>query len=311
MSFTTEEQEIQQPLSYEIFKFTYNNKVYRFTSYEQDITYDGWTYVHIPIRRSDIAIGTGSMEFGSCTIKFPASNLDVNDSSFDPPYDFTIEIKQIHVDSGNEVIIAIGTVISIDQNGQDLSLSVKNESFNMFENVPKVRIQRLCNNRLFDTTCGLLRSQYEMFVEVVDFDMNIPVPSTGQRYWRNKMNSYVFNANQDLPFYSITYRDVKADTFGNLVSDYVNFVGEIEVDRTGKKYYLTAHLHLENKILSSPFIPDLQIGDILKVVVGCPKDPTTCLNRFGNLSQFVGFPYIPLDDVMSGFQYVTTYVPIP
>lgn len=310
MSFQSNEQEIQQPLSYELYTLQYDNKIYRFTSYEADVEYGGWTYKHIAISRGDIAIGNSSMEFGSCSIKLPASILDVNDSSFDPPYEFIIEIRQIHAITGDNIIILSGVIISIEQDNQGLTLFAKNETYNMFENVPKVRVQRSCNNRLFDDTCGLQRMAYVMYVEVTDFNMNIPVSSEGTTYWNNKFTKErlkFVDPPVRLPYYSINYRNIKANSHGNYLSDYSNFEGEIKLIRTGRRYYLAAHNNATAEILCSPYIPNLQIGDILEITVGCAKDPVYC-NSLGNIYNFVGFPYIPLQDVvLQGASTLTKY----
>jgi uncharacterized phage protein (TIGR02218 family) len=41
---------------------------------------------------------------------------------------------------------------------------------------------------------------------------------------------------------------------------------------------------------------DLAPGDLVEIVVGCDKQPETCRERFANILNFQGFPYVPGED---------------
>lgn len=50
-------------------------------------------------------------------------------------------------------------------------------------------------------------------------------------------------------------------------------------------------------VLMSPLPNTPQIGDTLIAYEGCDKTQSTCVNKFGNLNNFGGFPYIPQETV--------------
>lgn len=49
---------------------------------------------------------------------------------------------------------------------------------------------------------------------------------------------------------------------------------------------------------------DIQIGDAFSVTAGCDKSLSTCRDRFNNVANFRGFPYIPGNDAVTS--YATT-----
>lgn len=40
----------------------------------------------------------------------------------------------------------------------------------------------------------------------------------------------------------------------------------------------------------------IQVGDTFTLTAGCDKRPTTCINKFANIANFRGFPFIPPED---------------
>jgi uncharacterized phage protein (TIGR02218 family) len=48
-------------------------------------------------------------------------------------------------------------------------------------------------------------------------------------------------------------------------------------------------------------IAPLVAGDMVRVIAGCDKSPTTCRAKFGNFLNFRGFPHIPGDDWLTSY----------
>ena len=42
------------------------------------------------------------------------------------------------------------------------------------------------------------------------------------------------------------------------------------------------------------------VGQTIVVQAGCDHLPTTCKNKFNNLANFNGFPFVPLEDPHEG-----------
>ena len=46
----------------------------------------------------------------------------------------------------------------------------------------------------------------------------------------------------------------------------------------------------------SPLMHEVVVGDRIRIVPGCDGEPSTCKNRFHNMINFRGEPYIPGND---------------
>jgi hypothetical protein len=83
---------------------------------------------------------------------------------------------------------------------------------------------------------------------------------------------------------------------GELASeDYYYYQGELKItggDNNGQRRMI---LNLEDGIVTVawPFTYDVELGDTYELYPGCDKKPETCKDKFNNLANFKGFPYIP------------------
>lgn len=67
----------------------------------------------------------------------------------------------------------------------------------------------------------------------------------------------------------------------------------------GVRCEVQSYKNLDGKIvlfLATPF--DIEIGDEFLVHAGCAKDRQTCIDKFGNIDNFGGFPFMPGTDRM-------------
>ena len=123
--------------------------------------------------------------------------------------------------------------------------------------VPPLVYSSYCNNTLFDSRCSLNRGEYKI-------ETTVAVVENG-----SALNSSVFGEYEEGYF---TYGYVEYNKEYRMITKH---------DKTNNLVYIHA-----------PFDQDVD-GKVVTVYPGCDKTPQTCKNRFSNLKNFLGFPYIP------------------
>jgi uncharacterized phage protein (TIGR02218 family) len=125
--------------------------------------------------------------------------------------------------------------------------------------LPAVILQPGCTNTLFDARCGLVKASFAEVNAVqagstVNKLLSLSAKTDG--YYDNGQIAFTFGANAGL---------VKA------VKSYA-----------GQFFVFNSPL---------PFVPNA--GDAFIAYPGCDKTQATCTNKFSNLANFEGFPYVP------------------
>ena len=155
-----------------------------------------------------------------------------------------------------------GRVAEVDATSSLATFSVSSHLELLNQNLPRNLYQSGCLNTLYDSGCGLNRS---------DFTVNASVSSGS--------TGGVVRAT--LP-QSTGYFDLGVIYFTSGVNN--------GVSRTIKNYIHGTPCTL-TLIAPLPSIPGA--GDAFSITAGCDKQQSTCQNKFSNLIHFRGFPYVP------------------
>jgi len=241
----------------EFFHFWDENSHERWTSWETDLTFDGETYTAIPVYRTGYS---KDIKFSSVkiTVRLP---IDVS----------TFAIRYIENHSSLPLKVGIYRALSSDLTDyvtliegevketaiQEKAIEYKCEQHSSFLDfrIPKVLYQSYCNWDIYDSDCGL--------------DMEA-----------HKVNSVITD---------IDGSDYSANAFSNYADGYFeNGIARCNNDMR----LITKHVG-DTITLQVPFISSVVIGHTIDAFPGCFGSPTLCRTRFGNLSKFLGFPYIP------------------
>ena len=122
------------------------------------------------------------------------------------------------------------------------------------KHAPNIAYQAFCNHRLFDSGCALNASVYEEFETV-----------------------------------ALSGSELTHATFGTFADDYFTG-GTVEWNN----HFRLITNHVGNTItLHIPLPYGAGATPTLKAFPGCDKNPETCVNKFNNLVNFLGFPGIP------------------
>lgn len=250
----------EQPASAELYVFTLGSTVYRYTSYHRDLTYDSNPYNASPIRRSGFTISY-DMTPAECQITM-VSNSDLItalklDNGTKP---LTVEITRVFLgDDTNSVLYSGSMVGGFSIVSKKCTIKFRDILHLLDREIARVRVQSLCNNQLYDGVCGIAASG------------------------ANKVTATVTVSADGQTLTSATFA-TKADDFfklGKLVyGDYTRMI--------------TYHIADTIKIYCP--INGLATGASVDAYAGCDKHPQTCIDKFDNIAQFVGMPYVPWKD---------------
>jgi uncharacterized phage protein (TIGR02218 family) len=247
----------------------------RYTSWDTNLTVLGNTFLTGPpsIARSAIEEKLG-MDVATLEITIDASPTDtinsvpilqaIGQGLFDGA---AFRIDRLFMDSAST---QIGTVIrfsgfigALDElTRSSAKLSVNAGTAYLSMQLPAVILQPGCTNTLFDARCGLIKASFaEANVMQAGSTVNkvLSLSTKGDGYYDNGQIAFTSGANAGL---------VKA------VKTYFS---------TGGPFFTF------NSPL--PFAPNA--GDAFTAYPGCDKTQLTCTNKFFNLANFEGFPYVP------------------
>lgn len=248
----------------EIYTFDDGESISRYTTYQNPITFGGQEYKPTHIKRGSI---TRNTTFEPVTVQITAP----------------LEEKLTKYLTNYPVIPTLVTIIRVlvsDPNNQFLSLFSGNIKSVQVEGVyavaqcmslgsileavwPKNIHSSFCQNTLFDSRCGLSSSDYMINFTVQSLTATGALVSTDIGDGSNFTGGYV-----------TYFRDFRWITLGE-----------------SNKF----NLHV-------PFDSNVGVGKVLSAYWGCSKSAIDCLNKFHNMNNFFGCPYIPSDNpVIWGF----------
>lgn len=236
---------------------------WRYTSGDVDINYDGNLFTVASIKRGPVSnsakLEVTTLEVMSAAITDPTADFVASN----PVEPLWIEVIKVHrANTNNGLVIFIGQIKSVVFKGMEASARcVGFENF-LMQPVPIYRFQPSCNNRLFDTKCGVSSSSYKTTTTITVVDALT-------------FTSSAFDALTDGYFVR-----------GNLVwGDYSRMI--------------TAHVGAQIQIRYP--ILGISSGVTVDAYAGCDLNIKTCRDRFNNVINFFGHPYVPKDNPATKF----------
>jgi uncharacterized phage protein (TIGR02218 family) len=154
-----------------------------------------------------------------------------------------------------------GTIADVNCSRYEASLKVNSDSQLLNTMVPKNVYQVGCSNNLYDAACTLLKATYSAAITA----------------------STTSDATQTL-FYTGTALTVDYFSLGTCVCTSGANAG---VSRT-IKYNSGNYIWV---VRAWPF--PVAVGDAFTISWGCDKLQSTCQNKFGNIVNFRGYPFVP------------------
>lgn len=265
----------------EIYTFTLNNgTIFRATSHNEDITYNSLLYQAIPMKRSpvryhtDLQVDKLSITLGLVGIQIGTFNLSIPTvvrRGFIQNAHVTIKIID-YVALDDEQNVFEGWITGdIAYDSGSITVEVGSILDKLQEKFPKIVYTELCNHQLYSTYCGLTKADYKE-------SSTVDASSTAGRIY-----SSIF-------------------AFSNHSEGYWE-KGELQITESGSEnesISRTIKDHQDGYVdLVLPFDVTPTLGDAFDAWPGCDKTGTTCVTRFSNYENFLGFEYIPKPETLT------------
>ena len=253
--------EAQQYDSCEVFTFTTENEVYRYTSYEEDLTIGGFTFQAVPIKRSGFNKDLQGQSI-SINIQLPVTSVFAEYLVLMPFIPITFLIQKYYFDDfTSSQLVFSGEVRSLTVGKQVINAECVSSSQELDRKLPRFLTHSYCNNTLGDSVCGidLTNALYTSHINVDSID--------------EEDNSIIYSA-------VLTAFSENRLVLGKAI---FNNDARLITEQNKAQGYIRLH---------SPII-ELRVGDSLQVTVYCDKSPEQCYFIFGNMDNFTGMAYVP------------------
>lgn len=239
----------------ELYEFLSGATYYRYTSGDQDVTFDSNTYTAVSVLRSTLAVASlhgGSREF---EVELPVSLQVVQDHVGIPKDSLSLTVYRYHSSESNYVQQWDGRVAGFHGAPPLLSARcITNVDDPMEVSIPTVHDQRQCAHALYDDRCTVDRT---------DFDFVTAVNGTPSG------------------------RTVVVDSVDSNPDGYYN-AGYIVRTSDGARRTIRTQVGTTLTI-QSPF-RSLDDNDGVTLYAGCDLLATTCRDTFDNVVNFGGCP---------------------
>lgn len=238
---------------------------WRYTSSDTPITFNGDIYTPATIERDAVSYSS-TLEVTTVNVRAAViTNPVVEFLALNPIETLWIDIRKLFLDQSpmTGVVIFVGQIKSVSFQGSAAQAECVGFESYLKQLIPIHRYQAQCNNFIYDTKCGVVKENY-----AINATLSYVSPD------KTVIRSSTFAGQAD-GYFSLGY--VK---FG----DYYRFITDHVGDRITMRYYLYP----------------IAVNDSVTVYPGCNWDVQTCLDKFNNINNFFGHPYIPIKNPVIG-----------
>lgn len=260
MSFDDDERSVAQNRASEIYDFfDAAGNHWRYTSARRDVVFGGQTYVAAPIRR-DATSESSVVDPPQFTIEcaYDLAVVQANSFSAAPPQGLAVSITRVQEVSGASLLWWSGFVTSINVTGRVAKLVVPSAIDDALgTTLPGAYFQATCNHHLYDGMCTVNRSFFKLSTTLA-----APPSGTGLVVASIGGHPDGYYAGGEVVHTSSGQRRTILQQLGTAVTVTIGFRGALN-------------------------------GDAVDLYAGCDHLVTTCRDKFGNVPNFGGFPYVP------------------
>lgn len=265
MTYTGSETSARGGKPVELYRFVRGARTWLYTTADVPVTYLGDTYSPQMMHRGDLP---QNEERDNATLDiFLDPRLDVVAefiSGVTPRPTAVTLIRRHRPDAaGQHAVIFVGTVGVVTFSETEVHFTCVPVQKSMARKVPRWLYQPQCNHMLYDTFCGVDPAGFTFagaITAVVGRVLTIPAAA-------GHPDGY-FN--------------------GGWVKDGESFG------------FIQTHVGTAITLLAYPGNGAMLVGDAVTITAGCDRLVGTCLGKFGNLPNFMGFPFMPGTNPFNG-----------
>lgn len=251
----------------ELYEFTMDNRSFHYTSANSDINNSGKLYLSVPCNR-DKTESTQENEKSALNIMMQ-NNTDFAKiyHGFPPSSAAYVKIFRFNENdpAKERIIVWSGKVVNASFTELEVTFHCERLSTSLVRSGLRRLYQLNCAHALYDNSCRVNRFDFRHEGIVVGIDGLV-----------------------------ISLASVGVTTGGYYAGGYIDF----NDDGIMYRRFIMSHSGLEVKI-NLP-IDQLKIGSRVAIYAGCDHTTGTCKNKFNNLDNYGGFPFIPQKNPMSG-----------
>ena len=266
MTFSALEQSVESGNVAEFYTFTFGATVTRYTSYNRDITFGGLTYTATQISRSKLQ-ASSEAAVNELEITVTIDNEIAKQFIASVPGQIgTVRVTRAHADDPAEETAPLfdGFIAQVKFDGDLQAIIICKPKTSIFKRaVPRMTYQGLCNHILYDARCKILRSGD---------------PAGNFTYTGNVISS----SGNDIDVSGISTNGAQW-AIGGFVKAPAGGDADARLVIAQAGDTLTLLLPFSITVLNTA----------VDVFAGCKHDLTTCQNKFNNVINYGGFPYIP------------------
>lgn len=271
MTFNDEIVKPKQPIIYQLFEFNLEGVITRYTNKKNgDEVFLGNTYRSVKIETGRANFNT-KVEKTTIEIKMALDANNIKYISNSVAADLEVTVTDMIPSVGFCKTAFVGEVIDVTVQNNTAKLVVESSTKVFRDKFPPLVHSAFCNHLVFDGGCKLLELAYETQVTVSGINGNVIEASA--------LASPVFPS----PF---------VPTSGQLDNWFIG--GHVKLFDGTDIRLITDYATTKDSItIQFPFDNRVTVGTVLKVYPGCDRSPETCRDKFNNVENFLGFPYIP------------------
>lgn len=265
MSYDARESSVASGRPVELYCFALGAQRWTYTSGQSAITYQSETYAPAAIRRSGIEQGNEINRAG-LEITLPRDNPLAGLLVASPPEGVvSVTIYRMHAGDAETIVLWKGRVGGARMSGSELALKCEPVATSLKRTGLRARYQLICRHALYSAACGALADSYR-----VDGTVAAVTGATVQ----------------------VAAAASKPDGYFVAGMLQTNNSSRMIVGHTGVNLTLVAPM------------PSLAPGMAVRLYAGCDHSVAVCRDRFGNLDNYGGFPFIPLKNPFTGDAFV-------
>lgn len=261
MTYLTRETSPHDGQPEELYRFVQGTSRWLYTSAQAPVDYLSETYRPAAIERGTLEQAT-ELSRGSLEVRIPRDLPLARLFIAAPPEGVvSITLYRRHVGDSEFITYWKGRVTGSRLSGSTMALQCEPIATSLKRPGLRARYQLLCRHVLYDSGCGALRDSFR-----VDGSVS-----------------------------AVTGASVQVAVAAGKPDGY--FVGGMLATAQGGRM-IVAHVGID-LTLAAP-LPALAAGDPVRLYAGCDHTTDHCNDRFNNLDNFGGFPFIPVKNPFSG-----------
>lgn len=267
MSYSDIEESVELSQPVELYTFSYAGNTFAYTNDTEDITLDGVEYAAIPIHRGETE-QNGDAEKANMEITVSRdSEIGELFKTAPPSEPMTVTVHQYHrLMQGNKIVIWKGRVVALSWKGSELIMTSENVFASLLRIGVTRKFSRQCTHSLYSGQCRANREEHVIRTTAATIIKNtFRVPVTLPEGYYAGGYAVWRNANTGVT----ERRPITENT-----ETTVTIVG----------------------------FPSGLLVDVVEITMyaGCDHTMNTCKDKFNNLVNYGGQPFIPLNNPFNG-----------